>query len=106
MFWGVDLQNGLLGLIPVLREIWRLLSSRSSPSLPCKPPAVSLPRRPASGVSSLAERAFSLFQSIQPYQRVGPPHSPSLHHCAAQNGWCPGSARAPAFPIVQGSPAV
>src|SRR6266481_2015360 len=105
MFCCVDLQNGLLRLIPVLPEIWRLLSCRSSASLPCKPLAVSPPRVPASGVSPLAEGAFSLFQSIQPYQRVEPPHSPSLHRCAAQNGWCLGFARAPASPIVQESPA-
>src|SRR6266850_5486147 len=104
MFCGVDLQNGLLRLIPVSPEMWRLLFCRSPPSLSCRP-EVSLSRQLASCVSSLAGAAFSRLQSIQPYQRVGPPHSPSLHHCAAQNGRCLGSAPAPASPIVQESPA-
>src|SRR5712692_9139662 len=102
---GVDLQNGLLSLTPVLPEIWRLLSCRSPASLPCRRPAVSPLRRRVSEVSFLAEAAFSLFQPIQPCQPAGHPYSPSLHRCAAQNGWCLGSAPAPAFPIVPGSPA-
>src|SRR6266478_9215129 len=98
----MDLQNGLLRPIPALSGIWRLLFFLLLLSLPCKPPAASLLQQPASRVSSPAQPASFLFPPVQQNQPAGHPDSPSLRRCAARNGWCPGSAPAPVFQIVQG----